>query len=408
MAHIKQNVLGVMKGKVGTLSTYSNNTGNVARIRTNATNVGESASRTAKQQSNRVRWANLVNFYKASKNWMPKAFETKKKNRSDYNQFMSINYAFAKAALTKQEAAAGACVVEGFMISQGSLAPVQVQKHGAHWDTNIKLGTLTISADTTVAALAEAMISNNNFIREGMQLSFVSYQQLVDDLGTPRVLCTAYEMLIDTKNTTEKAMAYLPEFCLASNDGVLTTGEDISVGGFAYVLSETISGRTLVSTQSLILNNETLIAQYTGAEQIAAAVASYGLTKNVFLDSEYAESKGATPQPLYIEKVVPANYHSDFVAGNLYPTLGQLFGSSMSDIAQIKLSAPVSADSISGVSFKYDYAGADNNLTLVSVVGDILNVKKPGGSGTPDNKVGSISVTINGAVYNIEFASAIE
>lgn len=404
MAHIKQNVLGVLKGKVGTLSTYSNNTGNVARIRTNATNVGESASRTKKQQSNRVRWANLVNFYKASKPWMPKAFETKKSNRSDYNQFMSINYAFAKVALTKQEAAAGACVVEGFMVSQGSLAPVQVQKHGSHWDTNLALGELIISDVTTVAQLSSALINNNNFIREGMQLSFVSYQQIVDDMGTPRVICTPYEIVLDTKNTEERAMSYLPDFCLASSEGVLCTGDDISVGGFAYVLSETVSGRTMVSTQAIILNNETLIEKYTGTEQIAEAIKSYGLSANVFLDSDYADAKAATPQPLFIEKIVPANYYTYLVAGSKRPTLGELFGSSMSDIAQFKLSAPVLAAAVTNAAIGDSSTTSHYDLIVVSVQGDVVNVKKPGGSGQPDSKVASMSVTIDSVVYTIAFA----
>lgn len=403
MAHIKQNVLGVLKGKVGSLSTYSNATGNVARIRTNATNTGEGASRTEKQQSNRVRWANLVNFYKASKPWMPKAFETKKKNRSDYNQFMSINYAYSKAALTKAEAAAGACVVEGFMISQGSLTPVQVQQHGAHWDTNIKLGTLAITADTTVAEFAAAAIANNNFIREGMQLSFVSYQQLVDDLGTPRVICSAYEMILDTKNTEEKANSYIPDFGLSAADGVLCTGEDISVGGFAYVLSETISGHTMVSTQSLILNNATLIAQYTGAEQIGKAIESYGLTKNVFLDSDYAKSQGAAPQPLYIEKIVDSDGNT-YVAGDHAYTPGGMLHAQEADAATIVMSAPVDASSVSGAKMQLKNSGESNKIVIVAVSGNNIKVYCNGGGGILGDTMLSLTLTIDGTDYTIAFA----
>lgn len=402
MAHIKQNVLGVLKGKVGSLSTYSNATGNVARIRTNATNTGEGASRTEKQQGNRVRWANLVNFYKASKPWMPKAFETKKKNRSDYNQFMSINYAFSKAALTKAEAAAGACVVEGFMISQGSLTPVQVQQHGAHWDTNIKLGTLAITADTTVAEFAAAAIANNNFIREGMQLSFVSYQQLVDDLGTPRVICTAYEMLIDTKNTEEKAHSYIPDFGLSAADGVLCTGEDISVGGFAYVLSETVSGRTMVSTQSLILNNATLIAQYTGAEQINKAIESYGLTKNVFLDSDYAKAQGATPQPLYIEKIVN-DAGMTFVAGDTEVSHISLLGATSGAASELHLSAPVSPSAVTGGKIEFGTGDVSEALVIVSVTENVVRLYSNAGPQPYEGLVHKLTLTIAGVDYVIQF-----
>lgn len=403
MAHIKQNVLGVLKGKVGSLSTYSNATGNVARIRTNATNTGEGASRTEKQQSNRVRWANLVNFYKASKPWMPKAFETKKKNRSDYNQFMSINYAFSKAALTKAEAAAGACVVEGFMISQGSLTPVQVQQHGAHWDTNIKLGTLAITADTTVAEFATAAIANNNFIREGMQLSFVSYQQLVDDLGTPRVICTAYEMLIDTKNTEEKAHSYIPDFGLSAADGVLCTGEDISVGGFAYVLSETVSGRTMVSTQSLILNNETLIAQYTGAEQIGKAIESYGLTKNVFLDTPFVKAQSATPQPLYIEKIT-GHAGRSFVAGDAQPIMSALFSGQTFDGMTIVMSSAVSPSSVTSARAFYGYGSSSFDCIVKEVVDNEIKLGVAMADYDGQRYIEKIEVTIAGTAYVLQLS----
>lgn len=402
MAQIKQNVLGVLKGKVGSLTTYSNNTGNVARIRTNATNVGESASRTRAQQVNRVRWANLVNFYRASKAWMPKAFESKKKSRSDYNQFMSINYVNAKCALTKQEAAAGACVVEGFLISQGSLTPVQVQKHEDHYNTNIALGSLALSAATTVAEFSAAVIEANNFIREGMQLSCISYQQIVDDLGTPRVICTAYEMRLDTKNTEEKAMDFLPEFCLASEDGMLVTSDDISLGGFAFVLSETVSGKTLVSTQSLIVNNETLIAQYSGADQQTAAIQSYGLSSTVFLDSEVAFPKGATPQPLYIEKVIGKD-GSVYVAGQNIDHVEDVVGCAVGTLAQIVMSTPVASTASISIVLDAQDSGDPEPCTVLAVAGNTIKFAITGGGSWMGGKLNSITVTIAGTDYTIPF-----
>lgn len=402
MAQIKQNVLGVLKGKVGSLTTYSNNTGNVARIRTNATNVGESASRTRAQQVNRVRWANLVNFYRASKAWMPKAFESKKKSRSDYNQFMSINYVNAKCALTKQEAAAGACVVEGFLISQGSLTPVQVQKHEDHYNTNIALGSLALSAATTVAEFSAAVVEANNFIREGMQLSCISYQQIVDDLGTPRVICTAYEMRLDTKNTEEKAMDFLPEFCLASEDGMLVTSNDISLGGFAFVLSETVSGKTLVSTQSLIVNNETLIAQYSGADQQTAAIQSYGLSSTVFLDSEVAFPKGATPQPLYIEKFIGYD-ENVYVANDYVGAAENVIYAGSEKLAAVVMSSALPSGTSIGVKFTVYDDVIEFTGTVVAVTGNMVKFFVTEGTSSMRYNLKNITVTIDGTDYTIPF-----
>lgn len=404
MAQIKQNVLGVLKGKVGSLTTYSNNTGNVARIRTNATNVGEGASRSRLQQMNRVRWANLVNFYKASKPWMPKAFESKAKNRSDYNQFMSINYANAKNTLTRQEAAAGACVVEGFLISQGSLTPVQVQKHGDHFDTNIKIGTLALSADTTVAEFAQAVVDNNNWIREGMQLSCISYQQIIDDLGTPRVICTPYEMVLDTKNTEEKALAFLPDFCMASEDGLLVTSNNISLGGFAFVLSETVSGRTMVSTQSLIINNTTLIAQYTSAEQQTLAIKSYGVDGTVFLDSDIAYPKAATPQPLYIEKVLSKN-GAVLLAGSRSITVNELTGLTSSASAAITMSGDFEASAVSKVSLSTFDDGKLADAVVFRIEERVILFYLSEDAYANTHKLSQITVTIAGTEYTIPFSA---
>lgn len=374
MALIKQNVMGAFQGKVGTLTTYNAAAGNIARIRTNATNRGEGASRTDRQQTNRVRWANMVNFYKASKKWMPKAFENKKKGLSDYNRFMSVNFNFSSVALTKSEAAAGACVVEAYLISQGSLAPVQVQNHGDHWDTNIHLGDLTIGETTTVAQLSSAMIANNNFLREGMQLSCISYQQQVDDLGTPRVICTAYEMIIDTKATDKKAFDFLPSFCLASENGVLRTSNNISVGGFAYVLSETVSGRTMVSTQNLIVNNAALIAQYTSAEQYDKAIASYGTTGEVFLDADYAESKNPTPQPLYVSEVYAYN-GTRVVPVDTHPQVDSIFDNSLATPTKIVMSAVLGDKPVRSVALVCTEEGNPLLCNIVKVDGNQIIVK---------------------------------
>lgn len=402
MAKIKQNVMGAFQGKVGTLTTYSAAAGNIARIRTNATNVGESASRTTKQQTNRVRWANMVNFYKASKQWMKKAFESKKKGLSDYNRFMSVNFPFAKVALTKSEAAAGACIVENFLISQGSLSPVQVLRHGDHWDTNINLGNYSITADTTVAALSIAILANNNFIREGMQLSFISYQQNVDDLGTPRVICTAYEMLIDTKNTLDLARSFLPEFCLSSDNGVLCTSSNISVGGFAYVLSETRGGRTNVSTQSLVLVNDTLLAQYTSAEQTQLAIDSYGTSLDVFLDSNEADEKDATPQPLYVNYI---KAYDGRIYGSKMPVgkLSNFLDSTRTGTSSIVMSSKVDRADISEVALILDGVLRAKTTTFVLVGNRELKITAPSSWTTEyDRYLYSVEVVVKGVTYSFD------
>ena len=63
--------------------------------------------RTTQQMTQRVKWSNLVNLYRANRSWMKYAFETKKTNQSEYNKFMSLNVAASAIYLPKNVAAAG-------------------------------------------------------------------------------------------------------------------------------------------------------------------------------------------------------------------------------------------------------------------------------------------------------------
>lgn len=307
MALIKQNIMGAFQGKMGSMTAYNAPAGNVARVRNNATNVGVNASRTELQQVNRVRWANLVNFYKASGDWMLKAFEGKLRKHSDYNKFMQYNFTDSTIALTKEEAAAGACVASEYVVSKGSIPTINVRPYEDFFVTDLRIGELEISDATTVAELSSALIANDYRVKQGMQLSFVSYQQTLDAYGVPRLICTAYEMRVDANDTEHVAYDYLPSFALGWGDGLICTTENISVGGFAYVLSNNKGGRVSVSSQRLIVRNNSLITRFSSTDQFRRAMISYGMNPEAFLESSTAVTKMVTPQPNSIETITMAN-----------------------------------------------------------------------------------------------------
>lgn len=404
MALIKQNVMGAFTGKVGTLTTYNTAAGNVARIRNNATNVGEGASRTNKQQTNRVRWANLVNFYKVSADWMKKAYEGKKRGLSDYNRMMALNFNISTIALTKQEAAVGSCVIDEYLVTQGSLAPIQVQQQGNTWQTNIRIGSFTIDAETTVGAFARQAIANNAFLRRGMQLSFISYQQDVDDLGFPRCVCTAYELILDPTNDSDLLWSFIPEFGMKSAGGYLCTSDNISIGGFAYILSETKRGTTKVSTQYLIVNNAQLLSTYRSEEHLLEAIASYGHGDTTFLDSNYAFEKEATPQPTYIQYIESYD-GKKFNAGDFVGSLQNILDRTRTIQASILMSRNIALAEVSDVWFGI-YGGEKFHTKTFNVKdGNIITVN---GASTWDAEynwvVWELGVVIGGVTYVIEFA----
>ncbi|RDY33334.1 hypothetical protein DVJ82_023285 [Escherichia coli] len=144
------------------------------------------------------------------------------------------------------------------------------------------------------------MEDNNAHVLEGMQLSFVSYQQTQDALGTPRVICRLYEMVINTADS-RPVRAFLPSFAASASGGMLATGSDISIGAFAYILSQAVNGQLRVSTQQLIAKNQFLLATFSSPEHAALAVKSYGVDGEVILSPFDAETQQAEEQPNYIQ-----------------------------------------------------------------------------------------------------------
>lgn len=300
MAVVRNAANTVRRGRIGETTYYVSNGQQIARQARNDSNYGETARRSEAQQSRRVLWANIVNFYKASSSWMAKAFETKRNGQTDYNKFMQVNVGAARINLTREQAAAGACVADNFIVSQGSLPSVEMTLQLSSWVTNINLGNLVIGDSTTNAEFTAAIESNNANLRRGMQLSFVSYQQTVDALGIPRLISRLYEITLDAESQSI-VRNYLPVFCSTTIDGKLGTNSNLSIGGFAYIVSDLSSGSLRVSTQRLNTINAALIAQYTSQEQKDAAIASYGLDSEVVLSPVGTNPQTPEGQPLYIE-----------------------------------------------------------------------------------------------------------
>lgn len=366
MAIIRNAANTLMKGRVGQTTYYISKGQQVARQSRNDSNYGESARRTLGQQERRVLWANLVEFYKVSARWMPKAFETKGVGQTDYNKFMAINVPTARIPLTKSQAEAGACVVDGFVVSQGSLPSIEITQMTNSWKTNLLIGSLQIGAATTVGEISLALINNNANCREGMQLSFASYQQTVDPLGTPRVNCRLYEFTLNSQDAS-LVRDHIPALGLSSVDGAIGTSEDVPVGGFAWILSELQNGTLKVSTQLLTVNNSTLIAQYIAEQQLTAAIASYGLDTEVVLNPSNTVQQQVEPSQAYIQYVT-VNGQRYNPLQNIYPA-----GTLHSNAVTFQLSAAV-ADLVTSASVRLFAGGNYNNVASDTISANVDSV----------------------------------
>lgn len=250
--------------------------------------------RTESQMGQRVKWANLVNIYRANRSWMKYAFETKKSNQSEYNKFMSLNVANSRIYLTKPVANAGGCVVDSYIVTQGSLPSIEfVKTTNGYFRSNIQIEPSTNFQTISVKAFSDMVVGLNPAIRYGDQLSFIRMTQMTNaSTGVPYVVVREYELIIDTNNLLPFSN-YLPTEYITSwgaEEPYLAiqtaTGRN---GGFAMILSRTILGKTYVSSQRIIpVAMDSYIESFSSQAALQAAIDSYGVSQDAFLSSTYA------------------------------------------------------------------------------------------------------------------------
>lgn len=279
--------------------------------------------RTIDQMGQRVKWANLVNFYRANKSWMKFAFETKPTNRTDYNQFMSLNVADSRIYLPKGIANQGGCVVDNYVMTQGSLPSIETTRYEDGWLSNLFLtDKLDLSTTSTIAEVSQALITRNPALREGDQISFIRFtQQTNANTGVPFVVVRKYEVILNSSDL-RFFFDFMPSEYIGGGDAdknkCLSVLDSGNAGGFLLILSRTTGGKTYVSTQSIVVaNNAATIEAYSSSNALQAAIDSYGESNEPFLTSTTANQDTQAPvQPSVVS-----------ISGDLGKAVpGQIFG----------------------------------------------------------------------------------
>lgn len=262
--------------------------------------------RTEVQMAQRVKMGNVVAFYKVNKFWMTGAFEDKLEKETDYNAFVKKNLTSSRVAFRKENVDVGASVVAPYQVSSGSLGEIECSAQTTGVRSNIYCGALIITAGTTVGQFSAAILTNNNQIVKGMQLSLVINVQRVTLNGAkPYIVARVYEVILD-ENSSELLSKYFPQGMLSTLDltgkPLFYDATSVGDGAATFILSHTISGKTYVSTQSMVMyGSHTLYDYFTSDDQIARAIASYGATETNFLDSSQARSYNNVVLSNYIQ-----------------------------------------------------------------------------------------------------------
>ena len=260
-------------------------------------------TRTPAQQRQRTKWGNVVQMYKGICPLINYGYEAKPAGCSDYNMFMKANMKLTDIYLTRDEVAGGGCIAAPYQLTQGTLPSIVVTGEGDNARTDISLGELTIDENTTVKDFAQAVVNNNADYDYGDQIAFFDVLQRVNAVtGIPYCQFLATNVVLD-KASEVKLLDMVSKYGFATVDGFLGHIEGEGAGVFGWVHSRKASGKTLVSTQSLINNNAEVIAEYSGAEAYKRSVKTYGGESSAFLTpgttttqaTDGSASAGGTP-----------------------------------------------------------------------------------------------------------------
>lgn len=292
MAVTRNNLSMKMNGRVGAFSYYTTSGGRqIARIANNGSNFGESAKRTVAMQKRRTRWGNVVSFFSSNKDLMARAFERKSANLSDYNRFMQLNIPIASVALTRDAFLKGWCVLQEYTIADGSLPEIKasmLEEEGFVFDLLCTLDGEFV--DYTIGQISVNLMDNNPQILEGDQITFVNWTNSGVNGGGVRLYRHLCEMTIDRNSPMQFSNLRYSQIVASTGSKVIIQGNG-PVYGQAIIHSRSVGGNLLVSPAKIVLSDSTFVDQFSNADAVKKAIASYGV------DAEKLLEPGSPAQP---------------------------------------------------------------------------------------------------------------
>lgn len=273
-------IISKLNGSAGNL-TFRQNGGQtiVSEKITQTTNA-----KTELQQKHRMKWANIIREYQVLQPYMKLAFGGTRNGRNDYNKFMSTNLSMTPVYLTKAEVNAGMCIVAPYEITHGSVKSICVSGKGKKAVTDISLGTLNITETTTVAEFSNAVIQNNKLYNYGDQITYFLVYQVVNEVTNIPMAEVDACCIVLNKSSEAKLLSLVDARGFSVQEGFLAAqaNNDFGDHGMVWIHSRKQNGKTLISTQCLICENN-LLEVYQSEDAYQDAVDSYGGVSDVYL-----------------------------------------------------------------------------------------------------------------------------
>jgi len=283
-------IIKELSGKIGTLIFQQRKNGKTAVYL--APEVKDTPTRTKLQMLITLVWANLGALFSMFNKTLRHSHESLADGVSDYNAFIQDNCKMVKVYLDKTSKLNGGCVLAPVLISRGKLPSIYCEPNASGvLVTDLKLGDLQITEETTVGDFSAAVMNNNDEWAEDHQLTMFYGQQSIDPVtDVPRAKIRGFKVKLDLMSEIALWDLVTPlGFTSVAIDKGYALGMDRPIvnGAAAWIhtYEDEENGILKVSTQRLTVDSSVL-ESYMGDAAFDASVASYGgitNTKKAFL-----------------------------------------------------------------------------------------------------------------------------
>lgn len=270
------NFFGMLDGAVGNVTFYVRDGKQVIAQRFRQ--IGN--PRTEAQMSQRIKFANILATYRLLRDDLRTCFEPINDGRcapsaTVYNRFMGVNLLSSPVFLTRELAREGGCVAAPYRVSEGSLPAINITDSPAGARTDIFLGGLELTEETTVARFTEAVVGLNPLYEEGDTLAYVHLsQRLSRETGVPCVTPLFCGVRLDAADM-RPLRRLAPALGFSSREGWLGQEGAEDWCAFAWIHTRPGCKGVLASTQHLVARNR-LFEEYGSARAAREALRSYG------------------------------------------------------------------------------------------------------------------------------------
>lgn len=269
------NFPGMFSGSMGNV-TFSVKNGR--QVITNRI-TREANPRTEAQMAQRIKLANILSVYRLLRDKLPACFESanddgRAPSSTVYNRFTGINLLSRPVFLTRGLAREGACVAAPYRVSDGALPAIQLTEGPAGACTDILLGDLALTEETSVARFTEAVVRLNPLYEEGDSIAYVHLlQTLPCESGVPRVTPFFYSVRLDAADR-RPLRSLAPALGFSAREGRLAQEGAVESCAFAWIHTRKGCKGVVASPQQLVAHNR-LFEEYASERAAEEALRSY-------------------------------------------------------------------------------------------------------------------------------------